>query len=334
MALVTDEPKHAIAHWLILLDDRREIQDIYDVVARKLRMIDKSFRAIKSRGECSANTVKSRKKVHEELKVIGMSLWNSKNAMRVLEQAPNSPIPQYTLTSRALSSGITKLPQELRDMIYSHLIDLDPTGWLQDLRFQVTNELRSRRYYCGRYSYRLLPFLDAKLVGPVTQSDVSRYAAELVLKDRTFAPMAFENMANNTLQDACCLGLPWHYFVRDVNVHMSYQDVRCAFEGIPQRAWIWHPKDLGNSAWPFGQYVRDTLMETLRPLGDRGGRVKLRVEQRVLDEKYHGEDAMWGYRDLVVGITRELRKMGLAEVEVLWKDGHHSGGLYTLEERS
>jgi len=201
-------------------------------------------------------------------------------------------------------------------MIYSHLIDQRPTGIFHQLRYQVTNALGKKRNSCGRYHFGLPPYLDADLVGSATHSDISRYAAELVSRDRSFAAVAFENLS---IMDARCLDLPWYFFVRDVDIHMSLHDARCAFEG--KNNLDTHPRELGNSAWPFLKYVRDTLRETLEPLAERGGRVKLRAGYRQLDRKYHGEKAMWMYQDAVHDIAEELRKLGIAEVEVLWDCG-------------
>jgi hypothetical protein len=165
----------------------------------------------------------------------------------------------------------------------------------------------------------LPPYLDAELVGPETQSDISRYAAELVSRDRSFAALAFENMSNGRLMDARCLDLPWYHFVRDVDIQMPFHDARCAFEGKDN--WDTHPRDLGNSAWPFLEYVRDTLMKALEPLGERGGRVKLRAGHRRLDRKYHGEGATQMYRDLVADVAEELTKLGIVDVKVSWDCG-------------
>ena len=238
------------------------------------------------------------------------------SAIRLLEQEHNSPVPQDVQSCRALAPRLTKLPIELRQSIFDHLLDRSPNGWLHNLRFQVTNELRHKRYYCGRSLFDLPSYLDARLVGSHIRLDVSQYAAELVSRDRAFAPLAFENMTNGKLAGAVCLELSWYHFVRDVDVEMPYHEARCAFEGMD--AWDTHPSDLGNSAWPFLQYVKGMLVEALKPLGERYGRVKLRAGHRGLDRKYHGEEAMQMYRDSLVGIADGLVQFGLAKVEVEW----------------
>jgi hypothetical protein len=238
------------------------------------------------------------------------------SAIRLLEQAIDSAIPQYAVPScRALCSKLASLPRELRDMIYDRMLD---PFWLRELRWQAGSRMRIVRWPRGDH---LPHHLQVEYVGERTLCEMSQRAAELVYKEQTLTSLSFEILTMVAWPEIDLLVLPWHHFIRNFRFDVSFFDTLSEFTGIARHDYSFIPENLNDSTWSASEkYVRDTLVQGLQPLLGRRRKVVLRARELWTYQELYGKDTLQRYRQLSASVAKELIVNGVAQVDLVWKE--------------
>jgi hypothetical protein len=185
-----------------------------------------------------------------------------------LIQARDAALPQYARAScLELATKVTKLPQELRDMVYHFLLDRKVRTSI-DVR--VTREIAS--HFMPTKLGPLPHVFDVEFVGPDIAGDLARQFAKM-FKKRSIR-IRFLELSFVEWTDIRCLGLPFIDFTKQIKILVSFSQVLEARALL--RAHNIHGK---SNYWPSARRVLlDTLVRKvellLKGLG-RGGLVKI-----------------------------------------------------------
>jgi hypothetical protein len=185
-----------------------------------------------------------------------------------LIQARDAALPRYARAScLELATKVTKLPQELRDMVYHFLLDRKVR---ESIDVRVIREIGS--HFIPTELGPLPHVFDFDFVGPNIASDLARRFAKM-FKMRSIRIRLLElSFVEST--DIRCLGLPFTDFTKQIKILVSYSQVLEARALL--RAHNIHGK---SSYWPSARRVLlNTLVRKvemlLKGLG-RGGLIKI-----------------------------------------------------------
>jgi hypothetical protein len=164
----------------------------------------------------------------------------------------------------------------------------------------------------------------AEFFGPWIASSLSHRVAKVVSKSRL--RITLTQLISVDLANMQCLGLPVYAFIKDVDLQVSFFQIRGACFQIckhdhPESLWDYNWLDLliseciQQTSWPA---LQDPLVEKLKPLSERGGSICIVVGWFTNHFAMMFSNQKHVYELFVDDLAKELGGAGFAEVRCTW----------------
>ena len=220
-------------------------------------------------------------------------------------QARDAAIPQYGREAcRKLTSRVSRLPRELRDIVYEYLMDRDVGQLLRRYIDARTCQYRWNRPSCHP---GLPQYLNAEYLGLETMYEASQRAAEIGLRFQPQFELDVRRALALQLADVRCLDRPWHVFFREIEIRMSYHWALVAFR---QTEDTQIPQNIGSAEWPaFKSYLIESLSAFVGRLEKGNTKVILYFPESFYYFDWPGQRTEERFRKVVGEVVEELKPL-------------------------